>query len=700
MDYAMKRRRTASSDNPGQFPKVPRFGTIASRHHSTQTHAVPSHGTALINLMNDYARLEESGPLFRLHNINTGELELWPLDNHPEYIAASHTWSESVFSPSLHFEDCFGGQGIKAVICDRYPHIHHAWFDTRCIDQNDPADKLEQIPLMDGIFGNATCVVIFISRDLKTDQSSVDWLAEKIEGALAMCLAEAWVEEGANWQNASGRRWISLAMEGLLRLASTPWATRIWTLQEYVLAKEILWIGTDLKPIKIDDYALSALPDICNTLAIEECLTPKFDVLHGYFAGMANARLRNIDQTRIMELPGNRSASVAVDEVYGVMAASGVTVQPMSDETKGQAWSRWCAEAVNTGHLRWALLPTSSCLFVDGEAGTCAFPRFLQRHKLSGISSLNHVTPLGISEAAHGVVTAQARVLGSVQTIRRLGRVHEPKPGRIHRYITLIIFAKAQWSRALTLAWTFGGAGLGTRQAKAIAQVLVQSYSRAIWSISRGDEDSFRPMVSSNFQQRVWNDFMAMQHAHMLGLQEGVGYACHLVRMGSSFPAIPAVFVTGDRPPSGLLQVLDFNARTPDGRAVLMVVQRNESAGHKESYHKVGMTLPLPEAVAEMVTTMPSREVRIGSYDCSVCRRADKATERTNDADVEKYVESLTQSTSLRLLTRQQEALRIKLFSERPLLRSKGNRPRVTRIRHRQLAAIFRSRQSKLISAI
>ncbi|EME81631.1 uncharacterized protein MYCFIDRAFT_138566 [Pseudocercospora fijiensis CIRAD86] len=647
--------------------------------------------------MNGFAKLVEPGPLFRLYNMNTGDLELWPLDNHPDYIAASHTWSENVFSPSLAFENCFGGQGMQAVITDRYPDIHHAWFDTRCIDQNDPNDKLEQIPLMDRIFGNATCVVIFISRDLEIDQSSIDWLAERIEGALAMCLAEAWAEEGAYWQNGSGRRWITMAMEGLLRLASTSWATRIWTLQEYVLAKEILWIGTDLSPIKIDDYALSALPDICNTLAIEECLTPKFDVLHGYFAGMANARLKNIDQTRIMELPGNRSASVAVDEVYGVMAAAGVTVLPMADETKGQAWSRWCAEAINTGHLRWALLPASSCPLVDGEVGSCAFPRFLQRHKLSGISSLNHVTPLALSEAAHGVVTAHARVLGSVEITHRLGRVHEPKPGRIHRDITLIIFAKARWSLALTLAWTFGGAGLGTRQAKAIAQVLVQSYSRAIWSISQADEDNFRPMVSSNFQQRVWNDFMAMQQSHMLGLQEGVGYACHLARRDSPFPAIPAVLVTGYQPPAGSLQVLDLNARTPDGGVVLMIVQRDGSGGAKDNYHKVGMTLPLPEAVTRMIGIVPSQKVHIGSYDCSVCCRAEKATECVNIADIENAVKSLRQST-VRLLTRQQETLRIKLFSERPLLTRKGNQSVCTRINHRKLAAIFRLRQSKLMS--
>ncbi|KAF7191867.1 hypothetical protein HII31_06912 [Pseudocercospora fuligena] len=693
------KRQSTTSDDAGLFLKVPRFGSIASRHYSTQTRAVPADRTSLVNLMNEFDDLIESGPLFRLYNIDTGELELWPLNDHPEYIAASHTWSENVFPTCLAFDKCFGGQGIQAVIKKRYPHIRHAWFDTRCIHQNDPSDKLEQIPLMDRIFGNATCVVVFISHNLGTDQLSVDWLAEKIEGALAMCLAEAWSEEGANWQNGTGRQWITLAMKGLLRLASTPWATRIWTLQEYVLAKNVLWIGTDLNSIKIDDYALSALPDICNTLAIEECLTSEFDVLQGYFAGMANVRLKNIDQTRIMELPGNRSASVAVDEVYGVMAASGVTVQPVADETKGQAWSRWCAEAINTGHLRWALLPASSCLLVDGETGTCAFPRFLQRHKLSGISTLNHVTPLEISEAAHGVVTAHARLLGSVQTIRRLGRVHEPKPGRIHRDITLIIFAKAQWSLALTLAWTFGGAGLGTRQAKAIAQVLVQSYSQAIWSIFKADEDNFRPIISSNLQQRVWNDFMAMQHAHMLGLQEGVGYACHLVRTGSSFPAIPGVFVTGQRPPSGLLQVFDLNARTPDGRAVLMIVQRNESSGREETYHKVAMTLPLPEAVAQLIATVPSQKVHIGSYDCSGCRSADNATERANNADIENAVNRLSLSTNLRLLTRQQETLRIKLFSEQPLLTRKAKCPRVTRTRHRQLAAIFRLRQSHLVTA-
>lgn len=56
---------------------------------------------------------------------------------------------------------------------------------------------------------------------------------------------------------------------------------------------------------------------------------------------MVSARAGKIDSTRVMELLGNRTASFPDDEIYGVMAASGVTIQPGVVAGQNNVWSLW-----------------------------------------------------------------------------------------------------------------------------------------------------------------------------------------------------------------------------------------------------------------------------------------------------------------------------------------------------------------------
>ena len=558
---------------------------------------------------------------FRLLNISTVSIEQYALDNHPPYIAASHTWSENVFDLQQDFHNTFGGKGIIKATERLYPQILHCWIDTGCIDQNDDQDKLTQIPLMGEIFGGAAAVLIFISDHFGANQSEVDALAAQLQGALAMSKDDAWVEEGSYWQSGEGRKLIVQGMKGLLRLASTAWATRIWTLQEYVLAKTIVWIGLDLEPLKFDDFLLSALPDICNTLNITECLGPEMRVLFGHFEGMANVRLGSNDRTRIMELLGNRQATVAVDEVYGVMAASGFEVGVVLGETKFEAWRRWCEEAVRQGHMRWLLLPKGLQHWDKSEVRSCVFPCFAERHKLSASSSLDRVDPLGATIVQGGGAIVHARRVGRARIVRPLGTVHEAQNGRLHRDITLMMFAGAKWKQALQLVSVFGGGRYNFRQAKAIARVLTRSYVQAVQAVIQGREEDFRPIVSTSFQAYVWNDFMSLQQSQMIGLKGGQGYLCRVVSDTGAYE-ITTVLVTGDEEPKGHLEVLDLEAKSPDGRYVLMAVAPNGG----NSVHKVGMMLPVSDDVAKLWCHIPLSKYEIGGERCAFCTTTNEST--------------------------------------------------------------------------
>jgi hypothetical protein len=451
---------------------------------------------------------------------------------------------------------------------------------------------------------------------LGTTQSDVDTLAAKLEGALAMCKAEAWTEDGANWQSGTGEELIVQGMHGLLRLASTAWATRVWTLQEYVLAKNVVWIGLDLEPLEFDDYLLSALPDICDTLNITECLGDDMRVVYGYFQGMANARLGSIDRTRIMELLGNRQATVPVDEVYGVMAASRVEVEVVLGETKLQVWKRWCEEAIRQGHIRWLLLPKGLEPHADKEPGSCVLPCFAERHKLSGSSSLDHVNPLGPVTVENGSATVYARCIGQVRVIRRLGRVYQAHNGRLHRDITLILFSRARWSLALQLVSAFGGGRYDYKQAKSLARVLTRSYVHAIEATTRGKEEDFRPIFDNSYHLHIWNDFMSLQQSQMIGLNEGEGYLCHIANDLSKFLA---VLVTGGEVPTEQAMALDFEARSPDRRFILMIARGWDEKAL--DLHKIGMTLPVSDDLSRLWSHIQLRQYNIGGDKCMICRK-------------------------------------------------------------------------------
>ena len=91
------------------------------------------------------------------------EIEQSSLDHIPPFIAISHAWGERLFPPNVPFNLQPGAEAVLVLIAQRFPHIHHCWIDTLCIDQNDEEDKQRQIPLMSEIYGNADVVAIVLA---------------------------------------------------------------------------------------------------------------------------------------------------------------------------------------------------------------------------------------------------------------------------------------------------------------------------------------------------------------------------------------------------------------------------------------------------------------------------------------------------------------------------------------------------------
>ncbi|KAF2147607.1 hypothetical protein K461DRAFT_330248 [Myriangium duriaei CBS 260.36] len=463
-------------------------------------------------------------PSFRLINIQSLVIEEFDLDSHPSYIAASHAWIDKSFPSDAHdLPKYFGGRGLKAVIHQCIPIVRYCWIDRICIKQRDRQDKLQQIPLMAQIFGQAEAVVVLINA--------------RICSALAMREEESYREHGKHWQQGYGRQLLVRVMNGLLGLSSTVWMSRVWTLQEYLLGKDIYWIGLDLIPVKINDH--------------------------------------RIDRTRIMELVGNRVTKKDADYIYGAMSGSGVTLDPIAGETKQEAWRRWWELAIQKGNIRWMLLPVDGVPGDLTEQRNCIMPYFATRHKVSASSGLDFVRPLGSITLDCGGVNILIRRVGSVTALQRLGKVFESRDGRISRDIKLILFAESKTELSLLIATAFGGGRYSAEQIHAIAYVLRKSYAPTVAHVLNNSTDDFHPCCGNVYNQMVWDDFMQLQQSQMIGLNEGIGYLCQ-INSGPDSPVVTSVLVIGHDQLPAHLEALDFEAKCPDSRSVLMVVSADE----------------------------------------------------------------------------------------------------------------------------
>ena len=185
----------------------------------------------------------------RLVDAHSGHLSEHAVDHCPPYLAISHAWSEQLFPAGSPYVDSPGRAAILRVIEKSLPAVTYCWIDTLCIIQDDDEDKHRQIPLMGKIFGKAIAVVIILNCDLRLTQDTVDKGVVQLSGAVTMHETESWQEDGLYWSTA-GRGLVCAGMKAMAQLTKTAWATRVWTLQEYILATEVIWIGLhDLQPV-------------------------------------------------------------------------------------------------------------------------------------------------------------------------------------------------------------------------------------------------------------------------------------------------------------------------------------------------------------------------------------------------------------------------------------------------------------------
>ncbi|KAI8137935.1 hypothetical protein BJV82DRAFT_717783 [Fennellomyces sp. T-0311] len=99
-------------------------------------------------------------------------------------------------------------EGLIQEICQDFG-IQYLWYDQKCIDQDNPDEKRREIKQMHKIYSNAQCTVALIPEFRITKGNS------------------------SNLANVEA-------------IATSEWSKRIWTLEEAIMSKRLLFIGRDV----------------------------------------------------------------------------------------------------------------------------------------------------------------------------------------------------------------------------------------------------------------------------------------------------------------------------------------------------------------------------------------------------------------------------------------------------------------------
>lgn len=172
----------------------------------------------------------------------TCSLEHCDLDRNPEYEAVSYVWGDSDLSCSVTCDykitpvtRSLHEALLRVRLLDRRRTV---WIDGLCINQTNNVEKSHQVQLMQRVFRNAHRVLVWLGPDLygqareafdiciRLGQQDMD--PEELNTTFREMVME---------MNQLRQKWSSFHA-----LAQRPWWGRVWIIQEFALAKDLLFL--------------------------------------------------------------------------------------------------------------------------------------------------------------------------------------------------------------------------------------------------------------------------------------------------------------------------------------------------------------------------------------------------------------------------------------------------------------------------
>ncbi|EXK98284.1 hypothetical protein FOQG_01251 [Fusarium oxysporum f. sp. raphani 54005] len=186
-----------------------------------------------------------------------GRFQVVDVEQMPAYEALSYTWADDNNDASL-CQRIFIGLGNRALPITRNCHqalsrLRHKtgslliWVDAVCINQSDLGERSEQVAMMGTIFSQATEVHGYVGED-----------PDNVEGGEVGAITL--LKDELRSSKLASRQFKDNAEEALGRLLRRPFFSRLWVVQEVLLARSItIHCGDSTTPISRDVFIKAKL---------------------------------------------------------------------------------------------------------------------------------------------------------------------------------------------------------------------------------------------------------------------------------------------------------------------------------------------------------------------------------------------------------------------------------------------------------
>lgn len=198
-----------------------------------------------------YSRLDPSLREIRLLRIHPGHhdetvrcsLTIVSLDDRPEFEALSYVWgnasdTQTIYVDNVPFPATTNLESALRHIRDHsceatnglIPATLDVWIDAVCINQSDVEERNQQVQMMKDIYSQASHVLIWLGlgdphSDYLFDKACSEGFVQNVESALST----------GNLPNREQLRVTAVVARNIVR---RPWWTRVWVVQELVLARQ------------------------------------------------------------------------------------------------------------------------------------------------------------------------------------------------------------------------------------------------------------------------------------------------------------------------------------------------------------------------------------------------------------------------------------------------------------------------------
>ncbi|KAJ4344205.1 hypothetical protein N0V95_006245 [Ascochyta clinopodiicola] len=252
------------------------------------------------------------------------------LDDNPSFEALSYVWGDASSTGliTLHGHPFSVTSNLHIALT----HLRHQdkervlWVDALCINQDDLRERSSQVSHMRHIYSQATTVLIFLGEAWEGSDVVIDLiktLAMHPYLHLDPSMQPSVLSHGFNLNDFDLLRWI-------FEFFHLPWWGRLWTVQEYILAQETVFIcgekqfdGAWLKPF---EHSMLGHAGCCNT---DKQLSHETPSGSSIAAGLQRASLLDDtgipdgwDWSHFIEVLASfqsRASTNPLDKVYGLL---------------------------------------------------------------------------------------------------------------------------------------------------------------------------------------------------------------------------------------------------------------------------------------------------------------------------------------------------------------------------------------------